>query len=399
MFRTILPAALLLAVGCVQDQEEKPDGQGGEGDDIVDIAQGDDQFSTLASAIQDAQLEGVLRGDGPFTVFAPTNEAFEALGMDLDSLSEEDLTEILSYHVLEGEVMSDDLPRIADSVADYTLFFDTEDGVRVNDASVVEADIEASNGVVHVIDRVLMPPDLVTALGYAELGALADAVQAAPELSDTLSGPGAYTLFAPRDQAFEGASDVALRYHVIDGAIASSDVPARADTLLDNAWGYPVTALFDTGDGVEVNGVEVLTPDIRTTNGIIHVVEDVLPTPSVVDLALYAELTALLDAVDLAAGDLGATLAGDGPFTVLAPTNDAFEEVDVDALSPEQLENVLRYHVIGGERPIPSDELSGELETLLGETVAVDDLDVVQRDLHAINGVVHVIDRVLMPTP
>jgi uncharacterized surface protein with fasciclin (FAS1) repeats len=136
-----------------------------QSNDIVSIAVGNDNFSTLVTALQTADLVETLQGDGPFTVFAPTNEAFAALpDGTLESLLMEEnrdqLVKILTYHVVPGKVMSGDLSdgmeagtvegsNIEISISDY--------GVSVNDASVVTADIEATNGVIHVIDSVILP--------------------------------------------------------------------------------------------------------------------------------------------------------------------------------------------------------------------------------------------------
>lgn len=133
------------------------------GDTIVDVASGNENLSTLVEAVQAAELAETLSGEGPFTVFAPTNEAFEALpdGV-LDALlmeeNKETLTEILQHHVIEGAVMSSDLENDMEAeTMNGSVTIMTEDGVQVGDASVTEADVEASNGVVHVIDAVLIP--------------------------------------------------------------------------------------------------------------------------------------------------------------------------------------------------------------------------------------------------
>lgn len=135
--------------------------------DIVDIASDTDALSTLVAAVDAAGLVETLKGDGPFTVFAPTNEAFAALpDGTLESLLLEEnrelLIEILTYHVIAGEVMSSDLSdgMTAETVNGDEVYISVSNyGVKVDDASVVQADIEASNGVVHVIDAVIMPSD------------------------------------------------------------------------------------------------------------------------------------------------------------------------------------------------------------------------------------------------
>ena len=134
------------------------------GKDIVDIAAGNESFSTLVAAVQAAGLVDTLKGDGPFTVFAPTNDAFAALpaGTVEDLLKPENkdtLTAILTYHVVPGKVMSGDLSdgMTATTVQGTDVTIGTTDGVTVDGAKVVQADIEATNGVIHVIDTVIMP--------------------------------------------------------------------------------------------------------------------------------------------------------------------------------------------------------------------------------------------------
>lgn len=137
---------------------------GGSGKDIVDTAVSAGSFGTLVAAVEAAGLVETLKGDGPFTVFAPTDEAFAALpaGTVEDLLKPENkdqLTAILTYHVVPGKVMSGDLSNgmTAETVQGGTVTIMTEGGVSVNGANVVSADVEASNGVIHVIDAVIIP--------------------------------------------------------------------------------------------------------------------------------------------------------------------------------------------------------------------------------------------------
>lgn len=133
-------------------------------DDIVDIAVGNPDFSILVSALQKAELVETLQGEGPFTVFAPTNAAFEKLLGALDISAEEllaqpDLAKVLTYHVVAGKVMSTDLTdgMKAATVNGEEITVNLSSGVKINDSTVSSADIEASNGVIHVIDTVLVP--------------------------------------------------------------------------------------------------------------------------------------------------------------------------------------------------------------------------------------------------
>lgn len=137
---------------------------GGTSKDIVDTAAGTDGFSTLVAAVQAAGLVDTLKGDGPFTVFAPTDEAFAALPAGtVESLllpeNKEQLISILTYHVVPGKVMSTDLvdDMTAATVQGTNIMIDLDNGVMINDASVAAADIVTSNGVIHVIDKVILP--------------------------------------------------------------------------------------------------------------------------------------------------------------------------------------------------------------------------------------------------
>ncbi|MDN6294442.1 MAG: fasciclin domain-containing protein [Alkalibacterium sp.] len=133
-------------------------------DDIVAVAQGNPDFSILVSALQEANLVETLQGDGPFTVFAPTDEAFEALLTELDITAEEllaqpDLESILTYHVIPSEVMAGDLEdgQTAETVNGEELTFDLSGDPMVNESAITMTDIEASNGLIHAIDKVLVP--------------------------------------------------------------------------------------------------------------------------------------------------------------------------------------------------------------------------------------------------
>ncbi|MCM2562727.1 fasciclin domain-containing protein [Lutimaribacter sp. EGI FJ00015] len=139
---------------------------GGHSKDIVDTAVDAGSFETLVAAVQAADLVETLKGDGPFTVFAPTDEAFAALPEGtVESLlmpeNKDQLTAILTYHVVPGKVMSGDLSdgMMATTVNGKEVTIGTEGGVTVDGANVVTADIEASNGVIHVIDGVILPPE------------------------------------------------------------------------------------------------------------------------------------------------------------------------------------------------------------------------------------------------
>ena len=136
-----------------------------EASDIVDTAVGAGSFSTLAAALEAAGLIDTLKGEGPFTVFAPTDDAFAALPEGtvenlLQPENRDQLVAVLTYHVVSGDVRAADVSSLseANTVQGSAIAIDASDGVRINDASVTQADIVCSNGVIHVIDKVLLPP-------------------------------------------------------------------------------------------------------------------------------------------------------------------------------------------------------------------------------------------------
>ncbi len=427
MIRTALTTSLVLWIAACSgsDDDAEKTGVTGEtgadtgapaGNSIVDIASADDRFDTLVSAVVDAGLADTLTNGGPFTVFAPTDDAFE--GVDLSGLSTEQLAEILTYHVVEGEVDSGSVPALADSVAGFTLFFDTSSGVVVNDATVTQADIKADNGIIHVIDTVLIPPDILGAAGFAGLTDLATTIGSAdPSITTLLESDGPFTVFAPTNAAFASADltglDVneVLTYHVFaDGEVLSDAIPATAPSALVNDFDFNVSWVFDTTSGVSINGASVAIADVKTTNGVVHVIDGVLTPPDIVDLAGFAGLTDL--ATNLTDAGLVPTLQGAGPFTVFAPTNGAFTDASalIDTLTANQVENVLLYHVADTSTftdPVESGDLTQDqtILTLQGEDITVDltngpqvnGTDISLPDVHGTNGVVHVVEGVLVP--
>lgn len=271
---------------------------------IVEIAAADDQFSTLVSALQRVNLDATLSGDGPFTVFAPTNAAFTALGVDLGSLSDEALTEILLYHVLGGKVESGDLQEgqtyattasaNGPGATQLSILIERAgSSVTVNGASsVTTANIIARNGVIHVVDQVLLPLDVVGhASANSNFSQLVAALVAAPgNLPTALAGDGPFTVFAPLNSAFEAIAATVdgltpdqlakvLTYHVVAGANVRSSALTNGQmvTTLNgeeftvNISGSNVTITSASGGTATV----VLT-DVQATNGVIHVLNAVI---------------------------------------------------------------------------------------------------------------------------
>jgi uncharacterized surface protein with fasciclin (FAS1) repeats len=285
-----------------------------EAADIVDTAIGAGSFNTLVAAVQAAGLEDALRSEGPFTVFAPTDEAFAALPEGtVDSLlaDPEALSNVLLYHVLAGKVMAAEVSDglIAETLQGAGATFSIVDGQPMIDgANIVATDVEASNGVIHVIDAVILPPageaeaqgegegeamaaemgkDIVdTAVDAGSFNTLVAAVQAAG-LEEALRGEGPFTVFAPTDDAFaalpEGTVDSLLAdpealgnillYHVVPGKYLADAVAAKGflSTLQGQTLAFTVH-----GDDVSVGDANVVAPDVEASNGVIHVIDAVL---------------------------------------------------------------------------------------------------------------------------
>jgi transforming growth factor-beta-induced protein len=310
----------------------------------------------------------------------------------------------------------------------------TDAGVFVNgDSQVVIPDVMATNGVVHVINKVLVPPSMrgktlvELAIATPALSTLVTVLTLpdyAPVLS-ALSGDGPFTVFAPTNEAFAAAgvdvTDVAavtaiLQYHVVAGKIPSSALQATQSVATLQGEEIVVTV---TDAGVFVNGdSQVTIPDVMATNGVVHVVNKVLIPPSmlapkaastIVELAVatpaLSTLVTVLTLPDYA--PVLAALSGAGPFTVFAPTNEAFAAAGVNVSDVDAVTAVLQYHVVAGAIPSSALKPTQSVATLQGEEVVVTvtpegvfvngDAKVVIADVIASNGVVHVIDAVLMP--
>jgi transforming growth factor-beta-induced protein len=416
-----------------------------EGKDIVDTAVAAGSFKTLAAALKAAGLVDTLKGEGPFTVFAPTDEAFAKLpaGTLDDLLKPENkgkLTAILTYHMVPGEVMAKDLtgPGKVTTVGGKVLKLDYK--VMVDGANVIKADVAASNGVIHVIDAVLMPKaraaagegkDIVdTAIAAGNFQTLAAALKAAG-LVGTLKGPGPFTVFAPTDEAFaklpagtlddllkpenKGKLTAILTYHVVPGNLVAKDVAVMKSVRTVNGQELAI-AVNDSG--VTVDGAKVARADIICSNGVIHVIDAVVlpmePAKAdkdivIVDMAVAAGSFKTLAAALKAAG-LVETLKGPGPFTVFAPTDEAFTKLPAgtldDLLKPEnkgKLTAILTYHVVPGE--VMAKDLTGlaVAKTVNGQelefttTASVGTAQITKADINCSNGAIHVIDAVLMP--
>lgn len=271
----------------------------GSASNIVETAKSAGMFNTLLAAAMAADLAEPLMGDGPFTVFAPTDEAFEALpkGTVEDLLKPENkaqLAAVLKYHVVPGVLTAREVMRTSGATSlngQRIHFTSSESGVRVDSAKVVKADIACSNGVIHVIDHVILPSSeniAQVAKSAGGFNTLLTAAQAAG-LVPALTGDAALTVFAPTDEAFaklpkgtvesllkpENKAQLAeiLKYHVVAGRVHAADV-VRVDRV-KTLNGQSV--FIDIADGrLRVDGAAVLKSDIDTSNGVIHVIDRVI---------------------------------------------------------------------------------------------------------------------------
>jgi transforming growth factor-beta-induced protein len=269
------------------------------GNDIVDTAVAAGSFNTLAAALEAADLVDALKGDGPFTVFAPTDEAFAKLpeGTIETLLKPENkgmLQAILTYHVVAGEVPASDVVELSNATTLNGQRVDiiaNDNGVMIDGAKVVKTDIETSNGIIHVIDSVILPEqkDIVgVAVENGSFSTLAAALEAA-DLVGALQGEGPFTVFAPTDEAFAnlpaGTVEMLLKpenkqklvdiltYHVVPGRVYSDQAlqAGKAKTL----QGGKVKIAVKDGAAM-VNGAGLVMTDIEASNGVIHVIDAVI---------------------------------------------------------------------------------------------------------------------------
>ena len=413
-----------------------------ENDDIPTNASSTGVHDSLVAALAHADLVTTLQGDGPFTVFAPTDDAFAAAGIDLTTFDTDEenatLTDILLYHVYSGAVNAADVTdglTVTMLNGDEASFTVTDDAVMIGDATVTTADVQSSNGVIHVIDKVLMPPaDLVDIPTVASDTGIHTALVAALSKADlvtTLQGVGPFTVFAPTDQAFTDAGidldafttdeDIAvladiLLYHVYSGSVMADMVTDGMVVTMVN--GDDASFTVSTDGTVMIGDATVTSADVMASNGVIHVIDKVLMPPTEVDpdIPTVASGTGVHTALVAAVVQAGLleTLQGDGPFTLFAPTDDAFVDAGIDLSDFETeeglatLTDILLYHVALGA--VTSDMLSdgmvvnmvnedGVTFTINSDGVMVNDATVTMADVAASNGVIHVIDKVLMPPP
>lgn len=422
---------------------------------IVQIAASNpDTFSTLVAALSKPELSDLLAAandpTSDLTVFAPTNDAFDAtlaaLGKEsIDDIPVELLREIVTYHILGTAVFSNELTdgaEVPTLLADETVTVDLTDGVKINDATVVEADIQAVNGVIHAVDGVLLPSFVASSLGTvaeevlfnSDFTVLAAALRQV-NLLETVATTENITVFAPDNAAFvaagitslDGFSDeeltTVLTYHVLGARVLSTQLPASG--IAETLEGGNIYLGYLFGGRVLINGLtEIKAVDIEKSNGVIHVIDRTLvpPAPNVVEIAValaeaeenqqFTVLVSLL--TDPAYSDIADAIIAEDDITVFAPTDAAFAEIAdlIPTLSEAQISNILTYHAAGA-RVFSSDLNEGDnltmlnlqdinVKTINGETIilqdkSADETNVIEVNVHGSNGVIHVVDKVLIP--
>ena len=414
------------------------------------------RFNTLVAALEATGLDATLDDTGSsYTVFAPTDDAFALLGEDTINglLADPDtLSNILTYHVIGSEVNAEAAIAAAGQTvetvngANIALSLNG-DSLLVNTATVTQTDITTDNGIIHVIDAVLMPPQEATAdMTIAEVAASAgnfDTLLQAAEvagLSGALAGSGDLTVFAPTDAAFAALGqdtintllanpDVLgdiLKQHIVSGKVDAVTAMAlngqSAQTLLGNS--LPIAIDAET-DQLKFAGVTVTQTDIAAANGIIHVIDAVI-----VDEVTVPESKGLIPAVAAQAGSfttllslvtetgLDSVLADPTTqFTVFAPTDAAFAALGQETLTalagdPDKLKDILLYHVIAGqsvmsdaaasvasssENSVTMANQDASVLSIVDSKLFINDAVIRSANVEADNGVIHVLDKVIMP--
>jgi uncharacterized surface protein with fasciclin (FAS1) repeats len=392
----------------------------------------------LKAALEQEGLDAALKNpSATLTVFAPTNDAFDslasALGTDISGiLARTDLSNILLYHVLGTQVASSGVSNgaVVAPLSDSNTLKLTKTAaseVFVNQAKVSTADLTADNGVVHVIDGVLLPVktvvDIALDAGFTTLATAVITAELLPALSDPLAK---YTVFAPNNAAFDTVvarlgtdlngllalpilKDILL-YHVLGTEVLSSAI-GNGDLAATLNGTNTIKLTVNASSEVFANQSKVISADATAANGVVHVLEEVvLPGKTVADVAIDNGFSTLVAAV-VKAGLLPALSNPFASFTVFAPDNNAFSALAMGLnttveglLDLPNLSTILLYHVIGEELN-SSDLQAGDLSTLNGKSVnisldggvKVNEATVTLADVEGINGVVHVINTVLVP--
>lgn len=452
----LLPILLVLAVFTACDEEENP--LVIELQTVADLVKDVPRLSSLSTALERADLATVLQGSGPFTLLAPTNDAFATFLANnnfgnLNDVPVEALQKVLLNHVISGNLQSTDLSTgfattSATSDANgepLAIYINTNNGVIFNGvSSVINANVQATNGTIHEVNTVIGIPTVVDLAVAAEATSILEAAVIEAGLANTLSGEGPFTILAPTDDAFmeflannnfTGLDDIpgpvlskTLLNHVIGASLQSTDLSTGyANTSATSAAGdNPMSIYIDTSNGVRFNGVSsVAAANINANNGVIHVVDGVIGIPSVVDFALadpnFSTLVAALTRSDLTTDFVSILSTSNGtapaPFTVFAPVNDAFGDLldelnltDLSDIDEPTLNATLTFHVVGGANVLDTDlsdnltvsTLGGDITAnVTGGATLTDGNErvsgIIATNVQADNGVIHAINKVILP--
>jgi uncharacterized surface protein with fasciclin (FAS1) repeats len=305
--KNILAASIFVTLAYLGVSCKKSNSSSAPATIAAQVSAGSD-FTSLYAAVTKAGLATTLSGAGPFTVFAPTDSAFNASGITpgvINSLTSAELQTILLYHTLPSKVLSSNVPagpnaKVVTASGDSVFVTNNANGVFVNGIKVTHADIAASNGVIHTLGRVLLPP-VGNIVGVASsdtlfsflVAAVVRASSGSTNVAAVLSGGGILTVFAPTNNAFRAAGfpDIAainaadpntltsiLTYHVIAGRIFSSDLTQGAQPQTVN--GGKLTVSLSSGATVKGNSntsaSNIIGANIMATNGVVHVIDQVL---------------------------------------------------------------------------------------------------------------------------
>jgi transforming growth factor-beta-induced protein len=435
---------------------------------IMDILRENAGYSTLVAAIEAAGLEDALSGSTDLTLFGPTNEAFDAalgaLGLTADQLlaDTETLTSILLYHVAAGKLFAEDvvsMDRVKMLDGNYADVMLMDGGAYVENAQITRTDINVSNGVIHVIDAVILPPNFGQAAAPAAQPNIMDILRAnsgwstlvaaieAAGLEGALSGSDNLTVFGPTNEAFDAALGALgitaeqlladtetltaiLLYHVAAGKLFAADVLSMDGVkMLD---GNTADVMLER-DGAYIENAQITRTDINVSNGVIHVIDAVILPPNFgqaaapaaappVPVAYEANIMDILRAnsgwstlvAAIEAAGVEGALSGHDNLTVFAPTNEAFAAaLDALGLTAEQLladtdtlTAILLYHVAPGKLfaadVVAADQikmLDGNAAKIMvnGDGAFIDNAQITRADISVSNGVIHVIDAVILP--
>lgn len=422
---------------------------------ILGVIQSNDQLSTLREAVKrfDDLLSSLNDKGESYTMFAPTNDAFEALldvlgYASIDEVPEKTLREILHYHITsESAFLAEDFTdaqSLNTLLTDEAVTIYVNGGtVTVNSSSVISADVQVSNGVVHIIDAVLVPSfiqgEYKTVLGLAEereeLSLFVESVLKYPDLKAMLGGITAnYTVFAPTNQGFETLLNITnqneladfpdhilkkfLQYHIAVETFSSSDftVGQSIPTLLANE---KISVNPDTKNGSEylIDKSQITEADMEADNGILHIVTGFLFPSSearvvntILEPVYFNRDFNILNEAIIKAGLFDAFIKKNAEYTFFAPNNNGFEKVGItnlDDFTSDSLATILQYHVHSDSAYLESSLIeAGSLSTASGDlgfsssgdgTLVNGTSKIIRSDMINDNGITHIIDEALIP--